>query len=85
MPRYHFKSEGADTASEDMGVELVDDEAARREAASRSAHELTRDDTLLWRERTWRMLVSDAKGRVLFAVEVLIAEGVDVLPRIVLP
>ena len=77
MPRYHFYSEGAEIVIDPEGLDLADEEAARRHAVKLSCEHLDREVETLWPNSRWRMLVTDADGRALFSVNVSTLERDD--------
>ncbi|MDK2760902.1 MAG: hypothetical protein KYX64_06025 [Sphingopyxis sp.] len=70
MPRYFFHTTDASRQHDDVGVELADDRAARREAICYTGSLLQDEPDLVQNERGLRVNVVDGDGRLKFAVMV---------------
>jgi len=64
MPRYFFHSFNASEIVDDEGVEVADDETAKREAILLLAGHLHDDKGEFWGTRPWSLRVRDETGRV---------------------
>jgi len=69
MPKYFFHTEGRDEYLDEEGLELESHQAARIEAA-RMLGEMLRDNAhAFWTARSLKLVVSDASGMILFALD----------------
>ena len=57
------------------GVELADDRAAYRHAIACSGEHMTRHAADFWEQRSWRMLVVNARGGVVFDLQITMSIG----------
>jgi hypothetical protein len=71
MARFYFNvDDGKEPAVDDLGVELPDLAAARKEAAMFAGEMLKDGPDEFWNVQGWRMAVTDAAGLTLFTIEV---------------
>ncbi len=80
MPRYFFHSEDGHLEIDETGTELADTAAARTEAVRFAGALLQDRPQAAWESTRWRLLVTDARRAVLFAVEVSTVIGAAVTP-----
>ena len=80
MPRYFFHSEDGHLEVDNNGTELPDAAAARVEAVRFAGALLLDRPQAVWESSRWRMLVTDERKAILFAVEVTTAVGAAVTP-----
>jgi hypothetical protein len=71
MARFYFNvDDGKELAIDDLGVELADLAAARKEAAIFAGEMLKDGPDDFWDVQGWRMAITDAAGLTLFTIEV---------------
>ncbi len=80
MPRYFFHSEDGHLEVDEAGTELADNAAARTEAVRFAGALLQDRPQAVWETTRWRMLVTDERKAILFAVEVATVIGAAVTP-----
>ena len=80
MPNYFFHSEDGHLEIDEVGTELPDAAAARVEAVRFAGALLLDRPQAVWESSRWRLLVTDERRAVLFAVEVATAIGAAVTP-----
>jgi hypothetical protein len=79
MPRYYFNIKDGYTSLDEVGVELADIDAARKEAVTFSG-EVLRDATgeTLWEGQPWQLWVTDqpgGKGKTFLTLSFSAVEG----------
>jgi hypothetical protein len=70
MALFYFNIDDGEQSAEEMGVELADVAAARKEAAVLAGEMLRDRPDQFWDARAWRVAVSDAAGLTLFTIDV---------------
>ena len=70
MTRYYFHTSDGSRQYDDVGVELADDDAARREAVRYIGSLLQDEPDIIENEHGLRVNVVDEAGRVKFAIAV---------------
>lgn len=80
MPRYFFHLEDGKRIPDDEGTELPDLQAARSQAVQLAGAMLNDHPEEFWNSREWRLVVTDDKRRILFALSFR-AIATDELPR----
>ena len=80
MPRFFFHSEDGHLEVDEIGTELADAAAARAEAVRFAGALLQDRPQTVWESTRWRMLVTDERKAILFAVEVATVIGASVTP-----
>jgi len=79
MPRYYFNLKDGRESLDEVGVELTDIDAARKQALTFSG-EVLRDSSgaSLWQGEPWRLWVTDqpsGKGKTFFTLSFSAVEG----------
>ena len=74
MTRYFFHTSDGSRQYDDVGVELADDAAARREAVRYSGSLLQDEPDIVQNEHGLRVHVVDETGRVKFAIMVTVLD-----------
>ena len=69
MPRYHFNAIDGSCREDVLGIELPDEQAARRQAVEYAGDVLRSHPDALLGDGSWRVDVTDGK-RLLFSVAV---------------
>jgi hypothetical protein len=70
MARFYFNVDNGDRRSvDDLGVELADLAAARKEAAIFAGEMLRDSPDQFWDVQAWRLAVTDAAGLPLFTID----------------
>jgi hypothetical protein len=85
VPQFHFHVQDGECLPDDVGMELPDLTAARREAVRYAAEVLKGDAERFWNLLEWELRVTDGEGMTLFMLHVTATEaptlGVSHLPR----
>ena len=66
MPRYFFHIFNGKAILDDVGVELPDLDAVRREAI-RASGQMLSEDGHIWSGEAWRMIVADSARTIVFS------------------
>ena len=70
MERFYFNvDDGKQHSLDDLGVELADVAAARKEAAIFAGEMLRDSPDQFWDVQAWRLAVTDATGLTLFTIQ----------------
>jgi hypothetical protein len=75
MPRYFFATADGSRERDDEGLELSDNNAARRAAIRYAGAIMEGDPNVLWDGQDFRIEVTDEKGRLLFTVITLAVDA----------
>lgn len=68
MPRYYFNIHDGSSSLDENGTELVDIDAARRQAAQLMGEMLCDDPDAFWNSEEWHLDVTDERGLILFSL-----------------
>jgi hypothetical protein len=70
MPRFYFHTEDGQCFRDEDGTELIDVHAARNQALMILADSLRHDPEEFWRDRSFKLTVTDERGLTLYILDV---------------
>jgi len=70
MPRFYFHTEDGRCLRDEDGTDLTDVHAARNEAVTILAEVLKEDPEEFWRDRSFKLTVTDDEGLTLYILDV---------------
>ena len=68
MPQYFFHVRKDSHRPDEVGLDLADAEAARRQAALALAEEMKDHPDQIWNDEEWHVEVTDDRGLILFTL-----------------
>lgn len=80
MARYFFHTENGDRHSDEDGLELPDLAAVKREAITALAEMLKNRGARFWENNSFRLIVTDEAGLILYVLDVNGVEAPAVRP-----
>jgi len=70
MPRFFFHAEDGQCHQDEEGTDLIDIHAARNQALMILAESLKHDPEEFWRDRSFKLTVTDESGLTLYILDV---------------
>ncbi|MGH6963684.1 MAG: DUF6894 family protein [Phenylobacterium sp.] len=70
MPKFFFHTEDGRCQQDEQGTDLIDVHAARNEAVVILAEVLKDDPEEFWKDRSFKLTVTDARGLTLYILDV---------------